>query len=129
MQKPFNLEAALRGEPVFHVIRRRFVDNLAKVGNRVAFTIPGDGDAVYQVTFDGTSTHEYDAGIPILIMKARTKTVYANIWDSPSFHYTLYDSRDKALSATGLAAHSLRTYQKLNSEPIELEVPEHIHAQ
>lgn len=115
---PFNLEAALRGEPVWHVDRKLYIDNVTRVGNRVAFTIAEDGDTIYSATSDGRKTGDYDN--VVLAMRRKSTTVYINIWDSPSFHYTKYGTEEAARTASG-CTYSGRRHRKLNADPIKIE--------
>jgi hypothetical protein len=41
--KPFDLQKALAGVPVWHRGRGRYVKNVAQIGNRVAFQLEEDG--------------------------------------------------------------------------------------
>ncbi len=123
--KPFDLEAALRGEAVYHVGRGVHVENVTRVGNRVAFTIPNDGDSIYNCLLNGNNTN-WPKDL-VLTMKPKTRTIYVNIWDSPSFHYTKYPTLEAAKQdMRGVSANSkshLR-HKKLNPEPFVIEVEE-----
>jgi hypothetical protein len=119
---PFDLVAALRGEPVYHVQRNLFVENVTKVGNRVAFTIPDDGDTIYTCSVEGK---RYDTEGTVLMMHTKTKPLFINLWNSPSNHYTQYDTLIAALvDKSGLAddSKSTRRHERLNKEPIEIMV-------
>lgn len=122
--KPFDLEAALRGEPVWHVSRKLHVENLTQVGTRVAYTIPEDGDTVYNCLLNGNGTGSFE-NQAMLVMKPKTRTVYVNIWESPSNHYTLHQTLELAQKDTkGLSIYSgsSKIHKRLNSEPIAITI-------
>jgi hypothetical protein len=123
--KPFNLEAALRGEPVWHVNRKLHVENLTQVGVRVAYTIPEDGDMVYSCLLNGNGTGCFE-NEAMLAMKPKTHTFYINIWNSPSKHYTLHNTLEAAQRDVGLSSQSKSFYRhkKLNLEPIAITIEE-----
>ncbi len=118
--KVFDLVAALRGEPVWHTNRKLHVENLTQVGNRVAYTIPEDGDTVYNCLLNGNGTGSFE-NQAMLVMKPKTHTVYANLWNSPSFHYTTHPTEQDARDAKG-TTYSGRNYAKLNPEPIAITI-------
>jgi hypothetical protein len=116
--KPFELEAALAGKKVVRG------DGVEVKVTRLALTTPmgsslisqteGSGRGLMFHNIDGTATLSYDYG---LFMAGEDQTVYINLWDSPSFHYTKHNSLAEAKKATG-ATYTGRRYKKLNAEPI-----------
>jgi len=118
MNKPFAIESALRGEPVWHTARKLYVKNLVRVGNRVAFQLEPDEEAIYYTDLEGKYVTN---GVPVLEMKSKEITYFINLWDSPSFHYTKHPTEEAARSSVG-QTYSGRRYKKLNSEPIAVTI-------
>jgi hypothetical protein len=72
--------------------------------------------------FFSTTESSYD-----LVMAPVKKTRYYNLWGSPSFHYTVYDTKEDAIQDfRGLTPNSKgsRTWPKLNTEPLEITTEE-----
>lgn len=120
--KPFNLEAALRGEPVWHIAQHSPITDISRLKNKVVYQIKATGDSVFSCLLDGT--HSTESGLPVLAMAPKTRTLYANLWDSPSFHYTTYESRLAAMESSRVSPNSHKAYKKLNPEPIAITVEE-----
>lgn len=126
--KPFDLEAALKGAPVVTKRGQKVINiaylPLAVFYGRVVAVLDG---------ISGNNVLSYDesghvgSGLYDLFMETKTRTYYVNLWDSPSFHYTKYDSLEAAKQDTrGLAPdrRSSQKHKKLNPEPIEITVEE-----
>lgn len=121
--KPFAIENALQGDPVYHRLRKLHVENIVVVGNRVAFTIPDDGDTIYSCLLNGNNPSSPDE--PILFMAHKNQTIYVNLWNSPSSHYTTYSTLEAAMRDTrGVVSASKSTHRhnKINPDPIAITV-------
>lgn len=124
--KSFDLEAALRGEPVVDNHGKDVLVTKLAIPDKSAFLVAQytNGDIVSSFQKNGVSTWMVNTW---LMMKTTQRTYYINLWDSPSFHYTKYDSLEAAKQDTRGLAHnnkSQRVHRKLNPEPIEITVEE-----
>lgn len=126
--KPFNLAAALAGALV---VNR---DGYPRIISKMSLITPRGG-VICSQNSDGlaVSFNRYDGsciGLPPendLFLATKTRTVYVNLWDSPSPHYTKYDTLDAAQrDALGLHAASSghRLFKTLIPNPIAITVEE-----
>lgn len=116
--KPFNLEEALAGKPVIHSRTETPIHNLTRIGDVLAFQVIGYGQSIFTSDLSGRNVYDHQE---LLGMASQEKTVYVNLWQSPSFHYTVYSSLEEAKASKG-ASYTGCTYSKLNKEPIALVI-------
>lgn len=119
----FNLKEALSGKPVWHIGQDCWAENVTLVGDRVAFILSKFPMQVFHCDMDGKS----NTGLTTLAMEIPTKTLYVNIWDSPSFHYTRYKTLEEAQQDTRGLSHESKSslrHKKLNPEPIKITIEE-----
>ena len=79
MSKPFNLTEALAGKPVVQATRHIRAHNLTVVGTKLAYTLEGDDDYIYQCLRDGKNL----AGQVILEMATTEKSAWVNVYPAP----------------------------------------------
>ncbi len=80
MSKPFNLTEALAGKQVVQAPRHIRAHNLTVVGTKLAYTLEGDDDYIYQCLRDGKNL----AGQVILEMATTEKSAWVNVYPTPS---------------------------------------------
>lgn len=126
--KPFDLQAALAGAPVvtktgIKVLAIAHLPQASLSFMRVYAVLEG---------LHGNNVQSYDesghvgSGHFDLFMAPKRKTLYINIWKSPSFHYSTYETLEAAKTAvsTRSANKTPSHYERLNPEPIEIIVEE-----
>lgn len=124
--KPFVLADALAGKPVVNKIGDAVsVTKLAAVTNCGMALISQDpeGKILAYHRADGTAEYGSLGGGFNLFMKSTEKTIFINLWDSPSFHYTMHQSAGEATAASG-QTYTGRRFKKLNSVPIAIVIEE-----
>lgn len=122
--KAFDLQKALAGAPVVtkRGIRVLRVAHLPEaVGyTRVIAVLEGvSGNNVQAYNEEG----HVGSGTFDLFMAPVEKTLWFNLYDSPSFHYTKHDSEQEANQAQG-TTYTGKRFNKINSAPIPVVVEE-----
>ena len=118
--KKFDLTAAINGSPVVtrdgrEVTQIRRMDAVSD-----GYSVIGGWKNKYlyrirQVSFS------YDSPTDIFMAPTR-KTIFVNIYYSPSFHYSKHDSEQEAINTTRSTPGHV--YKKLNNLPIPLVIEE-----